>query len=55
VSTGQLEELLAASVDTISAFATNDTDAVLVLRPLPPAADNDASVSDLGPFPGVGS
>jgi len=41
-STAQIEELLAAPADTISAFAANDHDAVLVLRPLPPAADNDA-------------
>lgn len=41
-STRQIEELLVASVDTISAFAANDTDAVLVLHPLPSPAENDA-------------
>ena len=34
-STAQVEELLAGSADTISAFAANESDAVLVLRPVP--------------------
>lgn len=55
-STAQIEELLAAPTDPISALAGNGSDGVLVLRPLPTAADNDARQDRGGPgiSPAVG-
>lgn len=41
-STDDIEALLAAATDDITALAVDQHDAVLVLRPTPTPADNDA-------------
>lgn len=40
-ATTAIEELLVAAADVVSAFAANEQDAVLVLRPVPGAANNN--------------